>query len=236
MASAEELALPFDRLLLVTSQTESRTVYARSLRSGAATIDGASDGCEALIKTVIHRPSLMDTDAGLARFSGYELIETMRGHRDTADIPIVVVTTIAPDELARAQRAGADSVLVKRCAPQTLLSEVRRLMLRARELRRTSNEIRLRAATQLAKSDDLLRIRRQRRTLSRTFARFGTTDPPIKPPALSCPGCLKPPHYQRSHLGGVSEKQPEQWDYYECTSGCGTFQFRHRTRKLRKTG
>jgi hypothetical protein len=40
--------------------------------------------------------------------------------------------------------------------------------------------------------------------------------------------------YERSHIGGVSERNSEQWDYYECPSGCGTFQYRQRTRKLRR--
>ena len=34
-------------------------------------------------------------------------------------------------------------------------------------------------------------------------------------------------------IGGVSAKHAEQWDYYVCPRSCGTFQFRHRTRKVR---
>ena len=55
-----------------------------------------------------------------------------------------------------------------------------------------------------------------------------------KPPALVCPDCNKALKYLRSHVGGVNARQPEQWDYFECGTGCGTFQFRERTRKLRK--
>ena len=40
--------------------------------------------------------------------------------------------------------------------------------------------------------------------------------------------------YRRSHVGGVSSKHSEQWDYFDCEAGCGTFQYRTRTRKLRK--
>ena len=40
--------------------------------------------------------------------------------------------------------------------------------------------------------------------------------------------------YAKSHIGGVSAKQSEQWDDYECSDGCGSFQYRQRTRKLRK--
>jgi hypothetical protein len=32
----------------------------------------------------------------------------------------------------------------------------------------------------------------------------------------------------------VSERNMEQWDYFVCPRGCGTFQYRQRTRRLRK--
>jgi hypothetical protein len=35
------------------------------------------------------------------------------------------------------------------------------------------------------------------------------------------------------HIGGV-RLNSEQWDYYECQAGCGAFQNRQRTRKLRQ--
>jgi hypothetical protein len=49
-----------------------------------------------------------------------------------------------------------------------------------------------------------------------------------------CPECNKPLKYVRSHIGGVTAQNSEQWDYFGCTGGCGTFQFRERTRKLRR--
>ena len=63
---------------------------------------------------------------------------------------------------------------------------------------------------------------------------FLITDPPIRPPTLVCPSCYLTLHYLQSYIGGVSARLPEQWDYYECETGCGTFQYRHRTRKLRQ--
>jgi hypothetical protein len=79
-----------------------------------------------------------------------------------------------------------------------------------------------------------LEARTRRRALSRQFNRLNTTTPPQPVPALVCPACDQPLTYQRSHVGGVSERHQEQWDYYECPYGCGAFQYRQRTRKLRK--
>jgi hypothetical protein len=64
--------------------------------------------------------------------------------------------------------------------------------------------------------------------------RHDTTAPPVTPPALICPQCDQLLAYQRSHIGGVSARHADQWDYYECPAGCGVFQYRERTRKLRR--
>jgi hypothetical protein len=36
-----------------------------------------------------------------------------------------------------------------------------------------------------------------------------------------------------SCIGGVNARHPEQWDYFICAA-CGAFQYRQRTRKLRR--
>jgi len=65
------------------------------------------------------------------------------------------------------------------------------------------------------------------------FSREDTTTPPNSPPDLRCPLCDQTLQYRTSHVGGVSERHREQWDYFECPNGCGDFQYRQRTRKLR---
>jgi hypothetical protein len=66
----------------------------------------------------------------------------------------------------------------------------------------------------------------------RAFQRFKTTTPPLEPPELVCPACDHKLQYQGSHLGGVSDRHPEQWDEFRCAA-CGPFEYRQRTRKLR---
>jgi CheY-like chemotaxis protein len=237
MQVADHAWSTFERVLLVDRDAEARAFYARCLRTMAVQIDEAEDGREALVKTVLNRPALMVTDTRLSGFSGYDLCDALRRHPATADIPIVVVTAdVQPNELAQARNVGADAVLLKPCSPNLFIREVRRLISRSAQLRSVALEIRGRAAEQCARSDELqVRARMQRRrALSRTFVRYGTSRPPINPPELVCPDCGQSLQYDRSHVGGVSEKQLEQWDYYECKSGCGSFQYRHRTRKLRR--
>ncbi len=59
-----------------------------------------------------------------------------------------------------------------------------------------------------------------------------TREPSTPPPALVCPSCDGPLHYRQTVQGGV--KPPERWDYFDCVT-CGTFVYRERTRKLRRT-
>jgi two-component system chemotaxis response regulator CheY len=54
------------------------------------------------------------------------------------------------------------------------------------------------------------------------------------PPELLCPSCAGWLTYAYSHMGGVSDRHREQWDYFVCSASCGTFQYRQRTRKLRR--
>ena len=54
------------------------------------------------------------------------------------------------------------------------------------------------------------------------------------PPELLCPSCNCWLTYEHSHVGGVNDRHPEQWDYYVCSALCGTFQYRQRTRKVRR--
>jgi hypothetical protein len=70
--------------------------------------------------------------------------------------------------------------------------------------------------------------------MSRTHLRGETDLPPSSPPDLICPDCDRPLEYKSSQVGGVSERNAEQWDYFSCTAGCGMFQYRQRTRKVRK--
>jgi hypothetical protein len=76
-------------------------------------------------------------------------------------------------------------------------------------------------------------VEQRRRPLNKTTRRELTMTPPLVPPALTCPSCDRALTYHVSQIGGVSERHPEQWDYFWC-SRCGAFQYRQRTRKLRR--
>jgi CheY-like chemotaxis protein len=175
----------------------------------------------------------------LPLIDGYALCEVLRRDGQTANVPILVVTSESrPAAWQRARDAGADTVLLKPTTPACLVSETARLLACGYRLRERSATLTANIATQLEKSAALLTrsaMHRGRIAQSRTHRRGDTTRPPASPPELICPSCDLLLVYDHSHVGGVSATHAEQWDYYDCAH-CGAFQYRPRTRYLRRLG
>jgi DNA-binding response OmpR family regulator len=226
------------RALIVDHDPDTRRMYADYLTRSAWIVEEAADGREALAKALSQSPDIIITETRLPGMSGFDLCNLLRTDAATRGTPIVFVTASALDaDLLKAQRVGADSILIKPCLPATLLAEIRQLLEVSAALRERSRVARDNMRDQVARSDRLMDRSREspRRTMLRKeHARHDTTTPATQPPALVCPDCNRLLKYLRSHIGGVNARQPEQWDYFECATGCGTFQFRERTRKLRK--
>ncbi|HVH29626.1 MAG TPA: response regulator [Vicinamibacterales bacterium] len=223
-------------VLLIDRDDDTREMYAEFFKSLGVELVEAADGRDGLAQAISRNPEVIVTDTRLPGIDGYELCTLLRRDSTTRATPIVVVTGDGYEaDIARARAAGADSVLVKPCLPQALFAEIHTLVQQAREARTpvlpllADNE-----AAQPSSSVPTPRRGVQAKALSRTFHRHDTTKPPTAPPDLVCPACDRRLVYQRSHIGGVSERHAEQWDDYECLAGCGVFQYRQRTRTLRK--
>ena len=211
-------------------------MYAEFLALSDCHIEQAEDGRDALAKVFSRQPDIVVTETQLPGINGFELCALLRQDTATRTIPIVLVTAERVDiDGERAETAGADAVLTKPCPPATLFAEIQRLVHLSADLRERSRAARERMHGQIARSETLLdRSRTRRRMLNSAHTRHDTTTPPIAPPLLKCPECDQPLRYVRSHIGGVTAQNSEQWDYFECTATCGTFQYRERTRKLRR--
>jgi len=235
---------PRARVLVADADVTSLELYAHALHLSSSDVTLATDGRDALVKALEHPFALVITETQLPLIDGYALCDVIRHDAATRDMPIMVVTADArPTSLNRALLAGADIALAKPILPDVLSVEARQLLLssaaerlikRSSELREQSDQTTLRVSALLRKSDNLLKTGwKARGALTKTHQRYDTTQPPMDPPALRCPACDSPLNYEISHVGGVSARLPEQWDYYLCPHGCGRFQYRRRTRKLR---
>ena len=226
--------------LLVDRDADTRQMYSEYLQLAACRTAEAEDGSEALAKAISLHPDVIVTETRLAGLDGFQLCTLLRQDAATRTIPIVVVTGDGyADQIDRAKTAGADSVLVKPCLPEALFQEIARLLDESRGLRERAQAVQEKVLRELARSSELIEKSRatseRRKMLSREHIRHDTTSPPAAPPVLFCPLCGQSLRYVRSHIGGVNQRLAEQWDYFECPAGCGEFQYRQRTRKLRKT-
>jgi CheY-like chemotaxis protein len=222
-------------VLLVVPDGDNRVSYADSLRLAAFDVDEATDGREALVRAAARTPRIIVTETGLPFIDGYALCALFRNDPPTRNTALIVLTADArPAQVDRARHSGADAVLVKPCLPEQLLAAIERLPATGPQ---ASEVLQPGLAARLERSAGLLAFSREkRRTYVRVHQRFETTTPALQPPELWCPSCGLLLTYERSHIGGVSGRFSEQWDYYSCAARCGTFQYRQRTRKLRPAG
>jgi CheY-like chemotaxis protein len=228
---------PIPRILVVDGNHDTRELYRHWFQLSGCHVVEASDGRDALTKALVSPPSLVVTEISLPFLDGYALCEILRRDRATADVPILVLTAARPADMDRARRAGADIVVATPTTPDHLVSLSRRLLDEVKHLRGHAAATEARAAAPSGTSESgLAHVGERRRTvLTKAHSRFTTATPATPPASLICPRCDSPLTYDRSHIGGVSDRQREQWDYYTCPA-CGAFQYRQRTRKLRHVG
>ena len=222
--------------LIADRDAETRRIYAEFLAPSDCRIEQAEEGRDALAKVFSRQPDVVVTETHLPGINGFELCVLLRQDTATRSLPILLVAGETFDaDLERAESAGADALLAKACSPATLFAEIQRLVELSGDLRERSRATRERMQSQLARSEALIdRSRTRRQMLNSAHTRHDTTTPPIAPPLLKCPECDHPLRYLRSHIGGVTAQNSEQWDYFDCPAACGTFQYRERTRKLRR--
>jgi CheY-like chemotaxis protein len=235
-AAAALQPAPLPLALIAEANGDTRDLYTAALDQLVSEFAYAEDGRDALAKALANPPSVLIADTQLPFINGYELCRLLRRDVATHSVPIVIVTSrVLPAEVHTAKAAGADIVLAKPFALDMLRAELQRLAEQSAQLRERSRRSRDPIPALLAKSDALIQRSRTRRTpLSRAHVRGETTAPPLTPPSAFCPECDRKLVYRRSQVGGVTATHSEQWDYFECPGACGSFQYRHRTRKLRR--
>jgi CheY-like chemotaxis protein len=212
------------RVLVVDPDADTRARYHEMFHANGWDVFEAADGREALAKALARPPALVVTEVRLPFIDGYALCDILRRDRATTAVPILVVTAEARSlGVDGARRVGANAVLLKPTTPEQLLAETRRLLSDHQDADRSVSPAALRT------------VESSRPRQSKSFARFVTKTPPASPPELVCPLCDESLIYEHSYVGGVSAKNAEQWDLYVCPGSCGTFQYRHRTRKLGRT-
>jgi len=222
--SSDSSAAAVQTVLVVDADGDARERYSKVLAAAGHRLIQASDGRDGLVQALSVRPDVVVIDASLPYIDGLELCSLLHEDPLTASMRVILLTSEdAPEHVRRCQQRGAAAVLVKPVAIETLATAVRG---------QESDADRDAPSGRGNGSGRLFPVSAHSLAKARLHERYVSMTPPKAPPLLRCPQCDAVLQYERSHVGGVSDRHPEQWDYFACARH-GEFQYRHRTRRLR---
>jgi DNA-binding response OmpR family regulator len=100
-----------------------------NLQSHGYSVTTAPNGADALKKLMIDRPDLLITDIMMPEMDGFELVSSLRGDEQLADLPVIMLTARATDsDIAQGYTSGTDLYLTKPFNPTELISFVQRIL------------------------------------------------------------------------------------------------------------
>lgn len=207
--------------LLAVGDTESIPTYTRHFLPARFVVEHAQTGPEALAKALRRPPDVAVVESSLPLIDGYALCAILRREPSTMAVPVLVVTSEPPAAAAeRGRLAGVTALLQKAHVETRLGDEIRRLCY----TRPPQGSASGRLSAECTGSPRGVRAQQD-----------ATTVPTLPPPAIRCPQCDAVLKYERSFVGGV-RRSTEQWDQFLCPRGCGVFEYRQRTRRIRRVG
>lgn len=119
--------MPEPELIVVADDDgDVRLLVHHALAGAGIEVIEAADGAEALAAALRHQPSCVVTDLSMPGMDGLALVRRLRGHEQTAAIPIVVVTGLRDDDvrLRAIRQIGDVTVVAKPFAPAELRATV----------------------------------------------------------------------------------------------------------------
>jgi DNA-binding response OmpR family regulator len=221
-------------ILIADADEDTRALYRTVLDSAGFEVIEAAEGRTALTSALLQPPALVLTEIALPLVDGAGLCDILRRDAATRTVPVLVVTgETRANQLTRIRGAGANAVLVKPTPPESILAEVQRLLEPSLpdDPAPSSDDGLPMAELEAGHNGNAANGARSSR--AKSHARFRMATRLADSPTLRCPSCDQPLTYDHTYIGGVSERHAEQWDYYICAS-CGPYQYRRRTRKLRR--
>ena len=115
------------RILVVEDQVDNRQIVRDLLTANDYEMTEAENGEEALAALEKERPDLILMDIQLPKLSGLDATRKLREDPNTAQIPIIAVTSFAlSGDDRKASDAGASAYLAKPYSPRELLALIRK--------------------------------------------------------------------------------------------------------------
>src|SRR6187401_2909367 len=116
-------------VLVVEDYQDAREMYAAYLQFSGYRVAEATNGIEAIDKTLELLPDIILMDLALPKMDGWEATRRLKMDDRTKHIPIVALTGHALAGHAEgARQAGCDAFVTKPCLPDALVAEIKRLL------------------------------------------------------------------------------------------------------------
>jgi len=123
------------RVLIVEDDADIRELIRYNLAQEGFVVEEAADGAQALEKVKRRIPDLMVLDLMLPGMPGLQICRQMRVERETAHLPILIVTAKGTEvDKVLGLEMGADDYVVKPFSPRELVARVKALLRRANPL------------------------------------------------------------------------------------------------------
>ena len=123
-------------VLLVEDTPDILDAFAHFLRTAGFRVETAVDGRQAVDKARSLRPDVVVMDLALPELDGWEATHQIKSDAATRDTPIIAFTGHAFQQSKEsARQAGCDAFLTKPLDPASLVTEIRRVVDRARDTR-----------------------------------------------------------------------------------------------------
>ncbi|OGY83063.1 MAG: hypothetical protein A3F54_04520 [Candidatus Kerfeldbacteria bacterium RIFCSPHIGHO2_12_FULL_48_17] len=119
-----------NHLLLVEDEQILADIIKQKLEQHGFIVDLATDGDEGLQKILANRPDMVLLDVLLPKKNGYQVLEYLRTHADTKDLPVLVISNSGqPVEIDRILELGVCDYLIKaEFTPQDVIDKVEKCL------------------------------------------------------------------------------------------------------------
>lgn len=118
------------RVLIIDDEAAMRNAVRRVLQQSTPhDIISAQDGFQAGVKIIAEKPDLIILDLSMPGLDGFDVIQFIRQRPDLSALKILVLSGLAPDELAESVRIGANDAISKPFDNADLLDRVNNLLL-----------------------------------------------------------------------------------------------------------
>jgi len=117
------------KILVVDDCATTRKLLTLYLKSKGYEVVTAENGLDGLEKVGKENVNLVLSDLNMPYMDGLEFVKSLRANPDTAELPLVMVTTEAdPEEKEKAMKAGANGYMIKPVTAEMVAENIKKIM------------------------------------------------------------------------------------------------------------